>query len=73
MISRGFRRGFRPPTTGSSCTSCTSYNIRRTFLPSVHIDGGGRSVFNIRRTFLPSVHIDGGDGLATAGDGGRAG
>jgi hypothetical protein len=28
-----FKGGFRPPTTGSSCTLYTSYNIRRTFLP----------------------------------------
>ena len=48
---RGFRRGFRPPTTGSS------YNIRRTFLPSVHIDGGRRpSLFLLYNSHVREIY-----------------
>ena len=46
---RGFRRGFRPPTTGSSYTSYTSYNILRPFLPSVHSTAGVTRVGEGRR------------------------
>ena len=51
-FSGGFRRGFRPPTTGSSCTLYTSYNILRPFLPSVNIDGGGGRLF-----FYFTIHM----------------
>ena len=47
-------RGFRPPTTGSSYTS---HNIRRPFLPSVHIDGGGGESRQVEWRSWPSLFI----------------
>jgi len=48
IMVTGIPTGLRPPTTGSSCTS---YNIRRPFLPSVNIDGGRRTAGDGRLFF----------------------